>query len=482
MSWLRSPLILGLGLPLTVLACTGGSGADESTSFTTMDPGETGDGDGDPATGDGDGDGPTSCGDGMVQPGEQCDLGPDNSEAGQCTPECTIASCGDGYVYEGFEECDDGNSVNTDACVAGCKLAVCGDGFVQDGVEECDDGNDNPADGCTPECTPGSCGDGVIQAGEQCDDGNADTSDDCPACQFAFCGDGFIQAGIEICDDGNTDSNDACTSPFCTPAECGDGIVWEGMEECDDQNEIDTDACTAECLDAYCGDGIIQEGVEECDDQNDLDSDNCLNSCLDAVCGDGFVKQGIEECDDGNDIDDDECPNNCGIVEQGCDDIVTNMQMWGNAASGVDLRLYTNSTLHWIGCPGNGCTPDTWYCDYDPVAHTMQFGTTSNTAMRAVVDPNDDAGDAMPDSGGSCCSNNGVNQRCNAPDSENNGVNVDMVTALCASLGYTHGEIVREMLGNACPEPHAVADDGSEWSSDFVGSSGSGMEYRCSQE
>ena len=56
-----------------------------------------------------------------------------------------------------------------------------------------------------------------------------------------------------------------------------------------------------------------------------------------------------------------------------------------------------------------------------------------------------------------------------------------MVQALCGMLGYANGEIVREVNNNGCPEPHAVQQDGSIWDSDFVGSSGSGMEYLCSQ-
>ena len=123
------------------------------------------------------------------------------------------------------------------------------------------------------------CGDGVLQAGEQCDDGNDDTSDDCPACQFAFCGDGYIQLGVEVCDDGNTESGDACTHPFCLPAECGDGVLWEGMEECDDGNLEDNDACPSSCTNAVCGDGFWYEGVEDCDDGNDVDDDTCTNAC-----------------------------------------------------------------------------------------------------------------------------------------------------------------------------------------------------------
>jgi cysteine-rich repeat protein len=257
------------------------SGSTTFTSFTTVpgdgdgDPGETGDGDGD----SGDGDGDMSCGDSVVDPGEECDLGPQNSATGQCTPDCKIAACGDGYVYENFEECDDGNTVNSDDCVTGCKIASCGDGFVQDGVEVCDDGNDDDADGCTVECVLGSCGDGILQAGEQCDDANQDTSDDCPACQFAFCGDGYIQAGVEVCDDGNLLSNDACIATFCTPATCGDGFVYEGMETCDDGNMEDNDACPA-CAPGFCGDGFTWEGMEECDDANDVEDDICTSDCI----------------------------------------------------------------------------------------------------------------------------------------------------------------------------------------------------------
>ncbi|MEZ4426494.1 MAG: DUF4215 domain-containing protein [Nannocystaceae bacterium] len=54
--------------------------------------------------------------------------------------------CGDGIV-DPDEECDDANNEQDDACV-GCRAAFCGDGFIHAGVEECDDADDDPNDGC----------------------------------------------------------------------------------------------------------------------------------------------------------------------------------------------------------------------------------------------------------------------------------------------------------------------------------------------
>jgi cysteine-rich repeat protein len=290
-------LLLHRYTPVTMIllaACSSG-GADDGatlgtfTTFSTLSDGTSGDGDGDTGDGDpgdgdgdaGDGDGEPSgtCGDGILDVGEECDLGEQNSDNSNCTTTCHIAICGDGLVLAGLEDCDDGNASNTDECVQDCKAASCGDGYVQDGVEMCDDGNDDETDGCNVMCLPGTCGDGIVQMGEQCDDGNGDTFDDCPACQLSFCGDGFIKVGIEICDDGNLETDDGCISPLCVPAECGDGFVQAGVEECDDQNQDNGDACPS-CMNAVCGDGFKQLGVEECDDGDMDNEDNCSNDCI----------------------------------------------------------------------------------------------------------------------------------------------------------------------------------------------------------
>ena len=103
--------VLALLAPLGfvgLLGCPTEPADDGGFTFSTTLPGTTdnGDGDGDEAgtmdagdgdgdAGDGDGDtGPGSCGDGVVDEGEQCDLGEQNSDSGQCTTSCNIAVSG----------------------------------------------------------------------------------------------------------------------------------------------------------------------------------------------------------------------------------------------------------------------------------------------------------------------------------------------------------------------------------------------------
>ncbi len=140
------------------------------------------------------------------------------------------SGCGDGQIDAG-EECDDGNDVNEDRCLNDCRLNVCGDGILNGGYEECDNGtlnSESDADSCRTDCTLPVCGDGVVDRGEECDDGNDDTSDAClPGCIVARCGDGFVHEGVESCDRGRGNSNagrgqGACRRNCSLPDICGD--------------------------------------------------------------------------------------------------------------------------------------------------------------------------------------------------------------------------------------------------------------------
>jgi len=99
---------------------------------------------------------PGGCGDGRIEPPEQCDDGElfNNGDYGGCAPSCIFAPrCGDG-IMNGPEQCDDGIRDGTyGGCTQQCKLAPhCGDGLVN-GPEECDHGTDNGLDGaCSSSC------------------------------------------------------------------------------------------------------------------------------------------------------------------------------------------------------------------------------------------------------------------------------------------------------------------------------------------
>jgi len=263
-----------------------------------------------------------ACGDGILQPGEECDDG-NNVDGDGCQADCTNPRCGDGILDAG-EECDDGNNIDGDGCQADCTTPYCGDGILDAG-EQCDDGNNIDGDGCQANCTNPVCGDGIKDPGEECDDGNQIDDDGCRNdCTMPFCGDGILDAG-EQCDDGNTDNDDSCRND-CTAPRCGDGILDNG-EQCDDGNNVDNDGCNANCQVEYCGDGIVQPG-EECDDGNTNNDDACRNDCTVPYCGDGILDAG-EQCDDGNTNDDDACRNDCtaplcgdGVLDAGeqCDD------------------------------------------------------------------------------------------------------------------------------------------------------------------
>ena len=155
---------------------------------------------------------PSTCGNAAPNPGEQCDDGnPNNTDA--CPNTCYSPVCGDGFVRAGTEQCDDGNTIPGDGCNSLCTVEGCGNGVLEPGeqCDNGPANSDTTPNACRTSCETASCGDAVRDMGEACDDGNAVQTDNClVGCVAARCGDGFVRSAVEQCDDGNTIDTDEC--------------------------------------------------------------------------------------------------------------------------------------------------------------------------------------------------------------------------------------------------------------------------------
>ncbi len=103
---------------------------------------------------------PATCGDGVLEPNEECDGRADGPCPGRCTDVCTCTmpppACGDGSVG-GSEQCDGAaDTFCPGRCSAACTCTpappTCGDGQLAPG-EECDGAADAACPGhCTAQC------------------------------------------------------------------------------------------------------------------------------------------------------------------------------------------------------------------------------------------------------------------------------------------------------------------------------------------
>jgi cysteine-rich repeat protein len=269
--------------------------------------------------------GSETCGDGIIDEGEECDDGNKENNDG-CNFSCQyelFPDCGNGTL-DINEECDDGNIANGDGCNVICKIELypnCGDGVV-DSDEECDDSNTQSGDGCSSTCQNEfypDCGNGTVDLDEECDDSNTQDGDGCSStCEIEFypnCGNGLLDSDEE-CDDSNTENGDGCSSACLIEIipVCGDGIL-NVDEECDDGNNDNSDSCPdgdgGTCLNAICGDGFTQTSVEECDDGNVGSGDGCTSGCVLEFCGDGIIQGALNEvCETGSNS----CTTSCGTT------------------------------------------------------------------------------------------------------------------------------------------------------------------------
>jgi cysteine-rich repeat protein len=95
-----------------------------------------------------------SCGDGVLDPGEECDDG-NPADGDGCDSNCTATGCGNGVVTPG-EACDDRNTLDGDCCSGTCQLepddTSCDDGQLCTTTDVCSGGVCVGAEAPAPLC------------------------------------------------------------------------------------------------------------------------------------------------------------------------------------------------------------------------------------------------------------------------------------------------------------------------------------------
>ncbi len=336
------------------------------------------------------------CGNGILEEGEECDNGAENSDLAPnaCRSDCRHPRCGDGVADEG-EACDgrdlagqscpdlvDPNAPAGEhftggvlACSNDCTLdpagcTRCGNGLAEPG-EECD-GSDlagqdcasagNRQDGrlhCAEDCTFDisgchTCGDGQVEPAEDCEPG-LELTETCQDLGWAWgelaCNPDTCRYDVSgcrsVCGNGTREPDEDCDGPDLPAVSCTDFGFLGGRIVCSPACHLDLSQCS------LCGNGRWDpDHGEECDG-TDLAGQSC-----ESLTG---APGGTLTCTPGCHLDTSGCQmgTQCGngILEPGeeCDGTNLGSATCETVRGGL---LYTGGLLR---CTGN-CTFDTSGC------------------------------------------------------------------------------------------------------------------------
>lgn len=326
-----------------------------------------------------------SCGNGVFEKGEQCEVGYATCTVGRT---CDMSLCTCFHVEEqplcgndqidGWEQCD-GSS-----------------GFCADN-RECDQDTCT----CVPERSiPPACGDGRKDADEQCDDGNRLSNDGCSASchieeqQESYCGNGKFDLyeqcdrGIETCTRGWGCDYSTCTCfPQQDTGDCGNNRLDDGeqcdgsRDECAPNRVCNTELCTCvlpETVESSCGDGTL-DSDEECDDGNLFVGDGCSSTCR--------LEMGCR-----SDLD---CEGGVCLPDGSCTPCTIDAQCPGDLC--VNSRCTPCSTS---SCPG------LLTCQKGTCQSTITLAASASICGNGVLDVREECDDSNRRSGDGC------NERC----------------------------------------------------------------------
>ncbi|HVU02315.1 MAG TPA: DUF4215 domain-containing protein [Polyangiaceae bacterium] len=448
--------------------------------------------------------------------GTSGDAGPSEDAGPQPDP----ALCGNGQL-DPYEDCDDGNKKTRDGCENSCRWtctstrdSLCQDGDYCNGREVC---NENHTCGASPGplpddtrcgvanvcksgvCVPAAaiCGDTLLVDPEECDPPNvaAGCDADCrftckgddptrncvspdPCAAPAKCNDlthlcelkGTPRKDYDSCTYG-TGTNKRCIAGVCTDKYCSNSIPETASgEECDDGNRQDGDGCDADCTysclttdstrnchatNACMNDGTCQAN-HTCTTQTPKTKgtacgtkQNCVEgNCVAPVCGDGIVAAGVEACDDGNVTNGDGCDNDCTkscvnpltdcpntpacrtavCTNDKCDSTPDASKDGQTCSTGGGTAKCAQGACT-NGTCGNGGAPETGeQCDDGNL--TPGDGCEPNCTFTCAKDA--DCNDGDPCNGAETC--NTTTHKCNDPADQSNGTSCGS-NKICVSGG-----------------------------------------------
>jgi hypothetical protein len=254
------------------------------------------------------------CGNGVVDPGEDCDEGSGRNVSGTgCEPGCTFSCVED-------SQCDDGESCNGEetcnTALHRCQASV----FLEDGTECTITVEMGTAPG---KCVGGYCGRFCDVENDDCDDEN-------------------VCNGAEVCDDVHTvcrrgqdlDCNDGlrCTIDSCDPIEGCSNELIDGDGDGHAPSNLQCDERGGDCDD---GDPEIFEGAPELCDEKDNDCDGEVDELAPfwfTDCdGDDYpaadaIQSAERQCNPPSAYDPVNCPywttrNPSNVTNQDCDDL-----------------------------------------------------------------------------------------------------------------------------------------------------------------
>lgn len=188
----------------------------------------------------------------LVKEGQKVKLcRPDKTGCSELVTVTRTARCGDGTVQPP-EQCDDGNSVDTDACSNACIAAVCGDGVLQD-HEECERNVSCKNGGVCEQCRCSepvpACGNGVIETGEQCEKTSDCPQPNCINCPQMICTDcqcvlqPIVSSASSRSSDYSSYYSSAWSSAISSFGQCDVLAPWQACE---------VGTCLAKCSNGKC--------------------------------------------------------------------------------------------------------------------------------------------------------------------------------------------------------------------------------------